>query len=105
MGIYSELYDFASSAGAFEGYVYRPKEMDPKYLPVWSGNLVKQYNALPAEIRAEIQPMCDGTLGRAVLSLIPILGEDHEVIANLKSMIRGGMPASPDDFDIHAGRV
>jgi hypothetical protein len=105
MGIYSELYDFASSAGAFEGYVYRPREMHPKYLPVWSSNLVKQYNALPAEIRAEIQTMCDGTLGRAVLSLIPILGEDHEVIANLKSMIRGAMPASPDDFDIHAGRV
>ena len=101
MGIYRELYDFAASAGAFEGYVYHNKDMDPAYLPRWSGNLLRQYNALPSEVRSEIQTLCDGTLGRAVQSLIPLLGVDHEVIATLKNMISGDLPASPDDFDRH----
>ena len=100
MELYRELYDFASSAGAFEGYVY-PKELDVSYLPRWAGNLVKQYEALPAEVRAEIQPLCDGTLGRAVQSLIPELGEDHEVVRQLQGMIKGKLPSSSDDFDKH----
>lgn len=101
MGIYSELYDFAASAGAFEGYVYRHKEMDTGYLPKWSGNLLRQYSALPEEVRQEVQHMCDGTLGRAVRSLAAILGEDHEVLRTLQSMIKGPLPKSPDDFEKH----
>lgn len=101
MRIYRELYDFAASAGAFEGYVYHPDSMDPSYLPTWSENLLKQYEALPADVRGEIQDMCDGTIGRAVRSLIPVLGESHEVIERLKAMIKGQLPASPDDFDKH----
>jgi hypothetical protein len=101
MGIYAELYDFAASAGSFEGYVYHHKDMDPGYLPKWSRNLVRQYVALPEEVREDIQHMCNGTLGRAVRSLVPVLGEDHEVLANLTSMIKGPLPASADDFEKH----
>lgn len=101
MGTYAELYDFAAGAGAFEGYVYKNDRVDPAYLPRWSSNLVKQYQALPAGVRAEIQTLCDGTVGRAVLSLIPLLGEKHEVIRQLEVMIQGKMPSSPDDFDKH----
>lgn len=101
MGLYSELYDFAASAGSFEGYVYRHKDMDTSYLPKWSGNLANQYNALPEDVKKEIQHMCDGTLGRAVRSLVPVLGEDHEVIENLKACIKGELPESPDDFEKH----
>ena len=101
MGLYKELYDFAASAGSFEGYVYRREGVDPSYLPKWSNNLLNQYTALPEDVRAEIQYMIDGTLGRAALSLIPRLGEDHEVVIRLKQMVKGKMPASPDDFDKH----
>lgn len=100
MSVYKELYDFAASAGSLEGYVY-PKDMDPDYLPKWSGNLVRQYNALPEDVRTQFQTLCDATLGRAVQSLLPSLGEDHEVIRNLRSMIKGDIPSSPDDFDKH----
>jgi hypothetical protein len=99
MGIYRELYDFASGAGAFEGYVYLKEAANPKYLPKWAENLAKQYKTLPEEVCHEIQPLLDGTVGRAVLSLLPYLGEEHEVIQNLKSMIKGDfLPTSPDDF-------
>jgi hypothetical protein len=98
MGIYRELYDFAAGAGAFEGYVYHKDVADPKYLPRWVDNLVRQYQALPAEVRDEIQALCDGTIGRAVRSLLPYLGEDHEVIKQLRRMIKGELPLSPDDF-------
>jgi hypothetical protein len=101
MGLYSELYDFAASAGSFEGYVYRNKDMDIEYLPKWSGNLARQYQALPDDVKAEMQHMCDGTLGRAVQSLVPVLGEEHEVINNLRSCIKGELPKSPDDFEKH----
>ena len=101
MGLYGELYDFAASAGSFEGDVYHHKDMDTSYLPKWSGHLASQYKALPDDVKAEIQHMCNGTLGRAVRSLEPILGDDHEVIATLKSCIKGELPKTPDDFEKH----
>jgi hypothetical protein len=101
MGIYEQLYDFAASAGAFEGYVYKKENVDPAYLPRWASNLENQYNALPADVRSEIQHLCDSTLGRAVQSLVPLLGEDHEVVQRLIGMIEGELRSSPDDFDKH----
>ncbi len=98
MGIYRDLYDFAAGAGAFEGYVYLKEAANPKYLPKWAENLMKQYHDLPEEVRNEIQPLLDGTMGRALRSLLPYLGEDHEVIKQLRLMIRGELPSSPDDF-------
>ena len=98
MNIYAQLYEFASSAGALEGYVYQIKEKDMKALPIWVGNLVSAYQLLPDDILGEIQAHCDSTVGRAIRSLIPLLGEDDEVIAKLKSMVAGPLPESPDDF-------
>ncbi len=97
MGIHKKVYDFAAKAGSLEGYVY-PKEMDISYLPLWSDHLVEQYRALPPEVREEIQGMCDETLGRTLQSLLPVLGENHEVIKKLKSLVKGKLPSSPDDF-------
>ena len=99
MNIHAQLYDFASSAGALEGYVYQIKEVDMKALPIWVENLVSAYQLLPVDIRGEIQPLCDRTLGRAIRSLIPRLGEDDEVIEKLKSMVEGPLPESPDHFE------
>ena len=47
---------------------------------------------------AHFQPALDRTLGRAVLSLIPVLGENHDLIGKLKTLIRGDMPGTYDDF-------
>jgi hypothetical protein len=98
MSIYRQLYEFAASAGALEGYVYPRDKLDPQYLPNWVNHLHTAYKILPEDVREEIQPFLDGTLGRAVRSLIPVLGEGHEVITKLKSMIRGELPKSHDDF-------
>lgn len=98
MGIYQQLYDFAAKAGALEGYVYPKERVDFDYLPRWVDHLMEQYRGLPPEVRDEFQGLCDRTLGRAVQSLLPSLGEDHEVIRKLKSMISGKLPSSPNDF-------
>jgi len=98
MGIYQEVYDFAAKAGALEGYVYPKEKVDLNYLPRWVDNLVDQYHRLPSEVREEFKQLCNGTFGRAVQSLLPDLGEDHEVIKKLKSVISGKLPLSPDDF-------
>lgn len=98
MGIYQEVYDFAAKAGALEGYVYPKKKVDLGYLPRWVDNLVDHYRRLPSEVREEFRGLCDGTLGRTIQSLLPSLGEDHEVIKKLKSIISGNLPSSPNDF-------
>jgi hypothetical protein len=59
---------------------------------------VEEYNALPSEIREEFQDLCDGTVGRAIQSLLPYFGEDHEIIKKLKGLVKNKMPSSPDDF-------
>ena len=98
MHIYAEVYEFAASAGAFEGYVYPGKDRDHSYLPNWVDHLLVAYQALPDDVCNEFQSSLDGTLGRAVRALIPVFGEDHEIIRKLKSMIMDDLPESVDDF-------
>jgi hypothetical protein len=97
VGIHKKVYDFAAKAGSLEGYVY-PKDLDISYLPLWTDHLVEEYQGLPREVREEIQSMCDETLGRTIQSLLSVLDEDHEVIKKLKSLVKGKLPSSPDDF-------
>ena len=97
MSINRKVYDFAAKAGALEGYVY-PQAMEPSYLAVWVDHIVSGYNDLPEDVLKEFQDLCDGTLGRAIQALIPVIGEDHEVIKKLKGCTRGALPSSPDDF-------
>lgn len=103
MHIYSMIYEFAASAGAFEGYVYRKKDIeelgDMDALSGWIDNIVGAYDHLPDEAIKLFQDSCNRTMGRAILSLTPVLSEDHNFISKLKSIIKGSMPASPDDFN------
>ena len=100
MHIYQQIYEFAASAGAFEGYVYRKKQpdIDLSALSNWADNLLNAYHHLPADVVDEFQSSCNQTLGRAIKSLIPVIGEGHEVIGTLKKMVKGKLPETPDDF-------
>ena len=98
MHIYGKIYDFAASAGSLEGYVYHTTEIDMNALSIWTDNLVTAYKHVPSEAIDVFQPLLDGTLGRAIRSLMIILGDEHEIIGKLKSMVMGGLPESPDDF-------
>jgi hypothetical protein len=98
MGVYSDIYEFAARAGAFEGYVYQRKGLTPDSLERWVDHLVEGYAAVIPEVRKEFQGLCDGTIGRAIQSLIPSLGENHEIIKKLKDLTVGKLPSSPDDF-------
>lgn len=102
MHIYQQIYEFASSAGAFEGYVYRRSktEIEPDTLSNWVDNLLAAYHHLPVEVVAEFQSSCDQTLGRAIKSLAAIFGEEHDLIGRLKEIIEGELPESPDDFQM-----
>ena len=98
MGIYRDIYAFAAGAGALEGFVYGKDKMEPGSLKHWVNNLVNRHHAFSDDVRADFQDLCDGTLGRAIQSLIPLVGEDHELIRQLKGLVRGQLPSSPDDF-------
>jgi len=98
MHLYAQLYEFAASAGALEGFVYRRPDMAAATIEKWVENLGQAYPLIPAEVLKEIQPSLDGTLGRAVRSVGQVLGEKHPMVHRLKSMVKGPLPASPDDF-------
>lgn len=96
---YKDIYEFASSAGAFEGYVYQRENLDAAYLNNWVKNLVAQYQELPMDVRDSFQSSLDRTMGRAVQSLISAFGESHEHVAALKPLIVGKLPDAPNDFE------
>ena len=100
MHIYQEIYEFAASAGAFEGYVYRKTraDIDMGVLSKWADNLLDAYHHLSVQVVTEFQFSCNQTLGRAIKSLIPLFGEEHEVVNKLSKIVKGGLPESPDDF-------
>jgi len=98
MGIHSDVYEFGGRAGAFEGYTYQRDELDPGSLLKWVDHLVKGYQSLPPEVQEEIQSLCDGTIGRAIQSLLLTIDGDHEVMKKLKGLTVGRLPSSPDEF-------
>ena len=98
MHLYMQLYEFAASAGTLEGFVYRRPDVEAGAIEKWVENLGEAYQLLPAKVLKEIQPSLDGTLGRAVNSVRNVLGEEHALVQKLKSMVKGPLPASPDDF-------
>lgn len=100
MDVHIQIYEFASSAGALEGFLYRRNstDIDVNTLSGWIANLSEAYGLLAAEDRRRIQPGIDQTLGRAVRSLEQALSGDHPFIRTMRSMIAGDLPASPDDF-------
>lgn len=98
MHIYRKIYEFAASAGALEGYVYRKRNLDVNSLKNWADNLVTAYRSLPGEVIDKIQPGLDMTVGRAIRSLDLESHGGHEVLDKLKSMVEGELPASPNDF-------
>jgi hypothetical protein len=98
MHLYSKIYEFAASAGALEGYVYRKDKVDMEALTNWVENLVAAYNHLPSEALQEFQPSIDQTIGRAIRSLSSVSGQNHEILRMLKSLVVGSLPDSADDF-------
>ena len=99
MEIYTEIYEFAASAGALEGYTFKKDQMAPNELDDWIHNLVKQYEGFPDEIKVHFQGSLDRTMGRAVHSLSAILGLEHEHVLSLKLLIAGDIPATSHDFN------
>ena len=99
MEMYWEIYEFAASAGALEGYVFKKDHLEPGELDDWIHNLVKQYEGFPGEIKKHFQGSLDRTMGRAVHSLSAILGSEHQHVLSLKSLIAGDIPVSPHDFN------
>ncbi|MEJ2726484.1 MAG: hypothetical protein P8175_17965 [Deltaproteobacteria bacterium] len=98
MHIYRKIYEFAASAGAFEGYLYHKQTLDDRALAPWVHNLVAAYEHLPQEVRDKIGPGLDQTMGRAIQSLTSVLGEKNGLVSKLQPLVAGPMPKSADDF-------
>ncbi len=102
MHIYSKIYQFAASVGALEGFVYQKKNSESlgmEALSGWIDNIEIAYHHLPEAAKKEFQDSCDRTIGRAIHSLVPVLGKEHKLVEKLKMMVKDGMPVSADDFN------
>jgi hypothetical protein len=98
-----QIYEFGASAGSLEGYLYRKPDtahVDMNALPVWVDNLAEAYQHLPPEAIKTFQEAIDQTLGRAVHSLMKLVGEDHPLVSKLRALTVGPLPSSADDFRI-----
>jgi len=100
MHTYQKIYEFAASAGAFEGYVYRRSkaEIDTETLTNWVENLMSAYENMKSEAREECQSSIDQTIGRAIKSLSNLLDDQHTLVHKLLKIVKGELPESPDDF-------
>jgi len=98
MHIYTKIYEFSASAGAIEGYVYGKTKISPEEITNWVHNIIAAYQHLPSEVIEEFQTPLDRTLGRAVASLVPVLGEDHDLVLKLNSIIIDHSAKTADDF-------
>jgi hypothetical protein len=101
MHLYTQIYEFASSAGAFEGYVYHKKnadEVDIKALDIWVENLLEAYSLISEEVLEKFQDNLDLTLNRATTSLEAILEKDNTIIKKIISMINKKTSSDPDNF-------
>jgi hypothetical protein len=100
MHIHQKIYEFAASAGALEGYVYRrtKAEIDTETLFNWVDNLVDAYENLASEVRVECQSSIDQTIGRAIKSLGYLFADQHALINKLHKIVKGPLPERPDDF-------
>jgi hypothetical protein len=98
MHVFAQIYEFAASAGALEGYVYRREDPDMKALTNWIGNLKTAYGLLPQDVLREVQASIDMTLGRAWKSLALGLSQEHDLAQTVRSMIQGPLPETADDF-------
>lgn len=98
MHAYTKIYEFAASAGAFEGFVYGKDKINPAEITDWSNNIVTGYHHLPAETIKQFQSALDRTLGRAVKSLVQALGESHEIVQKLRTIMTDQSVDSADSF-------
>ncbi|HSH70054.1 MAG TPA: DUF120 domain-containing protein, partial [Deferrisomatales bacterium] len=60
-----EIYEFAASAGALEGFVFERPGLEAAAVDNWIRNLSAQYRDLPPGTRETFQPALNRTLGRA----------------------------------------
>lgn len=98
MHLYTKLFEFAATAGAFEGYVYGKKNINPDELSDWVRNIVGAYQHLPPDTTEKIQTSLNNTLGRAIASLTTSLGGNHELVKKLKGILTEPSAKSADDF-------
>jgi len=99
MHMYTKIYEFSASAGSFEGFVYGKTQINPEEITNWVHNIVAAYQHLPPEVIQEFQTSLDRTLGRAVASLEPVLGENHDLVLRLNSIIVDHSAKTADDFE------
>ncbi len=55
MSVYSDIYEFAARAGAFEGYVYQRKGLTADSLERWAEHLVEGYSAVAPDAEMNFQ--------------------------------------------------
>jgi len=54
MSVNKTLFDLGARLGSLEGYLYAEERVEKSYLPGWIGNIEREFESLPAEVKSEI---------------------------------------------------
>jgi hypothetical protein len=83
------LFDLASRLGSLEGYLYAEEKVDESYLPNWLHNIETEYQSLPADIKAEVEPAYLEIATKVHARLQRLYGDEDPNTAQARKMITG----------------
>jgi hypothetical protein len=83
------LFDLASRLGSLEGYLYAEEKVDESYLPNWLHNIATEFQSLPADIKAEVEPAYVEIVTKVHALLQRLYGDEDPNTAQARKMITG----------------
>jgi hypothetical protein len=83
------LFDLASRLGSLEGYLYAEEKVDKGYVPNWLRNIETEFQALPADIKAEVQAPYVEIVTKVHALLQRLYGDEDPNTAHARRIISG----------------
>lgn len=81
------LFDLGARLGSLEGYLYAEAQVEKKYLPGWIGNIEREYETLPAEVKGEVAHDYREIWRKVAALLVKIYGEADTTTGQVKRIL------------------
>jgi len=83
------LFDLGARLGSLEGYLYAEEKVDKHYLPGWIGNIKREFEELPAQVRSEIARDYTEVWRKVEALLVRIYGDTDPTLIQVRALLGG----------------
>ena len=83
------LFDLGARLGSLEGYLYAEEKVDKHYLPGWIGNIKREFEELPAQVRSEIARDYTEVWRKVEALLVRIYGDTDPTSIQVRALLEG----------------